>query len=191
MKYLFFIRNFLSWNTTSMCSQKNDNTTAYTTSKRVMYIMLLTSILWLPNKLNAQVNTYTFSQSTSSYTPLASPTTLFTTGWDDNVGSVTIPFSFSFNGSTYTSCSVNSNGYITFGSTTSSTTSYVPISATTAYAGAVSAFGRDLINNSTAITYGTQGTSPNRIFIVQWNNARRYNGGAVAGDVFELPNSFV
>lgn len=95
---------------------------------------------------------YVFSQSMGTYTPLAGGTVVAqasgTTGAaaldDVNYTSVTIPFTFNFNGVPYTSLTINTNGYITFGSTTPSTTTYSPISATTGYAGAVVGFARDL-----------------------------------------------
>lgn len=133
-----------------------------------------------------QVNTYTFSNSTVTYAGLSTSTTVHASGWDDAVSSVTIPFTFTFNGVNYTSCNVATNGYITFGTTAPSTALYSPISSTTAYGGTISAFGMDLISNSSTIVYGTTGSAPNRTFVVQWNNARRYSGGAVTGDVLNF-----
>ncbi|HRH50363.1 MAG TPA: hypothetical protein PLP23_16515, partial [Panacibacter sp.] len=139
---------------------------------------------------NAQVANYTFTQSSNTFSAISGGTVISfagtTTAWDDNVTSINIPFTFNFNGTGYTTCSVNSNGYITFGATASSASGYTPISSTTGYAGTVSAFARDLINNATAISYTTINSSPNRIFIVEWKNARRYNGSAVSGDVLNF-----
>ena len=135
----------------------------------------------------SQANLYSFSQSNGTYTPITSPTALAGgTAWDDVVQTITLPFSFNFGGTSYTSGFVNPNGYITFGTTNPGNTNYTPISSNTAYNGAISAFGRDIIANGQAITYATQGTAPNRVFVVQWNNARRYNGGSVTGDVINF-----
>ena len=153
------------------------------------------SILLLMCHFNAvfaqTVANYSFTQSTGTYTALAAPTTISfgatTTTWDDNeqpvlFSSVTPAFAFSFNGVAMTNVRVNSNGYVTFGSTASSTTGYTPISASTAYTGAIAAFARDLTNNSQPITWGVEGTSPNRVFVIQWNQARRYSSGIITGD---------
>lgn len=119
-------------------------------------------------KVNAQVAAYTFSQSAGTYAALASPTNIHTTSastWDDAVASVTIPFTFTFNGVGYTSCSVNTNGYITFGGTTSATNLYLPISDNTGYAGAVSALGMDLYSMATTggnIVYQTLNSAPDQ-----------------------------
>ncbi len=99
--------------------------------------------------LNAQVSAYSFSQSNGTFNSISTTGTLVsgseastgttndTAGW-----SVTIPFSFNFNGTNYTSIYVNSNGGATFGTTTSNGTSL--ISSSTAYAGSISAMDRDL-----------------------------------------------
>ncbi|RST25884.1 fibronectin type III domain-containing protein [Chryseobacterium lacus] len=100
-------------------------------------------------KMQAQVSGYVFSQATGTYNSIASvgsvvtgseastSTTNDTTGWN-----VTIPFTFNFNGSDYTSLYVNSNGGVTFGSTTSNATTL--ISTSTAYEGAIAVMNRDL-----------------------------------------------
>jgi subtilisin-like proprotein convertase family protein len=154
---------------------------------RKIYIALL-SLLFLfawNSQSKAQVNTYGFVQSSGTYTPIAG-TVVHASGWDDNVLSVAIPFSFTFNGTAYTSVYVSSNGFVSFGATAPSTVNYTPISSAATYSGVVSAFGRDLISNATTIDQTTIGTAPNRQFIVQWNNARRYNLGAVVGDVLNF-----
>ncbi|THF51291.1 hypothetical protein E6C50_05850 [Flavobacterium supellecticarium] len=123
----------------------------------------------------SQVSNYTFSESSSNYTAITGATNAINSNWDDNVTANNIPigFTFNFNGTNYTTCSVNSNGFITFGSTTSSASEYAPISSVAGYAGAVSAVGVDLKNNGNAIIYKTIGSAPNRVFVVQWTNAVR------------------
>jgi Lamin Tail Domain len=150
-----------------------------------IYLLLLTVITFALSSI-AQVSTYTFRATSGSYTPVTTPATVHASNWDDAVLPVIIPFSFLFNNTNYTTASVNSNGYLTFGAATSAGGDYLPISATTSYTGAISAFGRDLISNATTIVSSTEGTAPNRSFVIQWNNARRYSGGAVAGDVLNF-----
>jgi subtilisin-like proprotein convertase family protein len=153
---------------------------------RKLYAVLfsLFTILSWSNKSDAQVSAYSFVQSTTSYTPIAG-STVFASGWDDNTASVAIPFSFTFNGNAFTSLFVASNGFVSFGLDPGST-NYNPISSTAGYTGAIAAFARDLIAPSGTVVQGTVGSSPNRQFIVQWNNSQRYSGGAVAGDVFNF-----
>lgn len=99
--------------------------------------------------LDAQVSSYSFSQNTGTFSSIA-PTGTLVTGSDattattnDTSGwSVSLPFTFNFNGIGYTSIYVNSNGGATFGATTS--TSSTVISTSTAYSGAVGVMNRDL-----------------------------------------------
>ncbi|MEO6167993.1 MAG: hypothetical protein ABIO98_10800, partial [Chitinophagales bacterium] len=152
-------------------------------------VLILTALISSHQTFAQTVNAYTFAQGSNAYSAISGTALSFagtTTTWDDNVASVTIPFTYTFNGTPYTSCSVNSNGYVTFGATVSSSSSYSAISSTTSYAGAIAAFSRDMINNATSITTGFIQSAPNRIFIIQWNNARRYSGGAVTGDVINF-----
>ncbi|HBI01287.1 MAG TPA: T9SS sorting signal type C domain-containing protein [Flavobacterium sp.] len=129
---------------------------------------------------NAQVSAYTFSEDISGYTPL--PVTaleVYPGGWDNHTaGAATLinyGFDFVYNGITYTECYVSPNGYITFGATQPLPTTYTPISTNTAHEGVISALGFNLIDNSgsSPIRYEIQGTSPNRVFVVQWENAER------------------
>lgn len=99
--------------------------------------------------LDAQVNIYTFAQSSGAFSSIASSGTLVTgsdattTTTNDGAGwSVAIPFNFNFNNTDFTSIYVNSNGGATFGTTTS--TSSTVISTSTAYSGAVAVMNRDL-----------------------------------------------
>ncbi|WEK68367.1 MAG: fibronectin type III domain-containing protein [Candidatus Chryseobacterium colombiense] len=134
---------------------------------------------------NAQVSSYSFVKSSGTYTALTAPTVLeaatantLAGSLDNNVYPVTIPFNFSFNGVNYSSLNVSTNGFLTFGTTAPSTSEYSPISSTTAYSGAVSAFGGDLnsvfnLGGATgSISWKVVGTAPNREVVVQWADFR-------------------
>lgn len=132
----------------------------------------------------AQVSAYTFTQSTGVYTPVAgtileaATDNTSATNLNSSVYPVTMPFNFIFNGTSYSSLNVSTNGFITFGSTAPSSTATTPLSATTTYDGAISAFGRDLssvfdVNGVTGdISWTTMGTAPNREVVIQWKDFR-------------------
>ncbi|MFM2157296.1 MAG: hypothetical protein RL516_2045, partial [Bacteroidota bacterium] len=154
---------------------------------------------------NAQVSLYDFIQSNGTYAELTGATTLATATSTTGAGSLddlnyslatgTIPFSFVYDGVSYTGCTVSTNGYITFGTTAPATNSYTPISATTAYAGAVSALGGNLnayfISGNAAqtgsISYQTLGTTPNRKFVIQFKN---FKPSAQSGTTFTTAINF-
>ncbi|MDR6406248.1 MULTISPECIES: T9SS type A sorting domain-containing protein [Chryseobacterium] len=132
----------------------------------------------------AQVSTYSFTQSAGSFSAISGTNldiatgNTSTTNLNSAVYPVTLPFNFVFNGISYSSMNVSTNGFVTFGATAPSTTTTTPISSTTAYEGAIAAFGRDIssmyeINGTTgSISWETLGTAPNREVVVQWKNFR-------------------
>lgn len=150
-------------------------------------LALCVTLLILAQSNWAQVSNYSFSQASNTYTALATSTNLIASGWDDNVAAATLPFTFNFNNTNYTSVNVSSNGFITFG-TAPGNTLYFPINSAGTFNGIFSGFGRDLIDNGTTnpIRIGTIGTTPNRVFIIQWTNARRWNNGGIEGDVLNF-----
>lgn len=106
--------------------------------------------LALAGFVNAQVGSnYVFSQSAGTYVPITGGTLLgAATGYsgaaslDDVYYPITLPFTFTFDNTPITDIIASTNGFITLGTTTGS--SYGPLSASTAWDGVVSAFGRDL-----------------------------------------------
>lgn len=157
-------------------------------SRRLLGILfLLPTVLWAQKPAN-----YVFTSSSGSFTSIvqgsgavlvqkASATT-GAASLDDvnyNLAASTIPFTFTYDSVGYTGLNISSNGYITFGSTAPSTTSYTPLSATTTFAGAIAAFGRDLNGLYTStdtgqIWYSVEGTTPNREFVIEWANVKNY-----------------
>jgi len=131
-----------------------------------------------------QSSAYSFTQSNGTFTPVTGTVlgtatgNTTTTNLNSAVFVAPIPFNFNYNGIVYTTLSVSSNGFITFGATPPATATTTPISGTVAYDGAVSAFGRDLsgvfdVNGVTSsISYETVGTAPNRELVIQWSNFR-------------------
>lgn len=149
--------------------------------KRYFFAFFASILLVFNSQFSAaQVATYGFSETISSYTPLSSPTTAYAAPWDDHVyGSAfmaPIGFIFSYDGVNQTQCYISPNGFISFGVQPASTT-YLPLSIPTAFTngGAITALGMDLISGNTTdgIVYSTIGSVPNRIFVVEWKNARR------------------
>ncbi|MBL7942725.1 MAG: hypothetical protein JNM00_08170, partial [Flavobacteriales bacterium] len=206
--------------------------------------------------LFAQVALYSFSQTAGSYTPITGGTVVAAQTGSSGAASIddviynlpngTIPFSYNFNGTTYTGLNISSNGFVTFGATAPGTTNYNPISSTATYNSTIAAFARDLqggfvttgnvssgsavitgVTNTTYVTVGsgisgtgiptgatvlsktatditisaaatstaaatavfvwngeiryeTLGSAPNRVFVIQWANAKRFGTAATA-----------
>ncbi|MDQ1095861.1 MULTISPECIES: fibronectin type III domain-containing protein [Chryseobacterium] len=135
----------------------------------------------------AQVNAYTFTQTSGTYTPITGGTVLATASTANDFDSQnwtlptgTIPFYFNFNGVFYSGLTINSNGFITFGSNLPQTFNTVPLSSTNQFAGAVSAFGGDLNASfvsgaiGSELRYETVGSAPNRVFVIQFKEWRPF-----------------
>ncbi len=133
--------------------------------------------------LQAQTNiaNYTFTQSTSTYTPITGGTVVVAanTNYDDlNSSAITIP-AFPFGGASITTVYVNSNGYITMGGS-HNVGEYTPLSTTgTGVSGVVSGLGCD---NGYSSGNGTTGaTSEIRCqqigdeFVAQFQDVKRWN----------------
>jgi hypothetical protein len=121
--------------------------------KLLPHFILVTFLVLLLLNATAQVSTrYTFASSNGTYTPITGGsvvaaatdvTTSATTSLDVGTYPLTLPFTFNFNGTNYTSCTVGVNGFITFGTTAPGTTT-TPISTATTYEGVISAMSKDL-----------------------------------------------
>ena len=180
-----------------------------------MYKVFIKNISWVfwvllgLQPLMAQVSSYSFTQSTSSYTAITGGTVLGTTTTDDQRfvnpatpagGTVSagpgfpIGFNFTYNGFVYDVFGVNANGWVSFGQSALGAAavdvpaSYTAISststATAALQNRVAVLSRDLqAQTGAAIRFQTIGTAPNRVCVIQWSGYRRY---AQTGDLINM-----
>lgn len=142
-------------------------------------------VLFVIQTASAQVATYSFSEAISTYTPLTTGTvTAYEAPWDNHIAGnayiAPIDFTFFYDGVNHNQCFVHPNGFISF-SNQIAPTALNPLSNTAIFigGGTISALGLDLLSTTDPIVYATLGTAPNRVFVVQWTNARR---AAVAGN---------
>lgn len=156
--------------------------------KKVISFFTVALFFCISMNTYAQVATnYTWSQAAGTYTPITGGTilgtatgnTIGTPSLDDEVYTLpngTIPFSFVYDGSSYTGLYVSSNGYITFDAAPAAG-NYTPISSATTGYKCISALGGDLnslfnINGNTGeIRYETVGSE----FVIQWSHFRPYS----------------
>jgi hypothetical protein len=150
--------------------------------KKITFLLLA---LFLCLQVQAQVNLYSFAQSNQTYSEITGGTVLATATNEQTPVSLkwtlpasTIPFNFNFNGIDYTGCTIYSNGFLTFGTTEASATSTTPLSESTAYSGAISAWTGSscgvhipgLITSEAS--WKVVGTAPNREFVIQFKDWR-------------------
>ena len=127
---------------------------------------------------------YTFSQDSAPYTPLTGDTPFAINGGggnlDDGISATqTIPFPFNFNGTSFTTYRVNSNGWLGFGAPTNRL-GYSPLMDEDN----VIAFASRNLNNSGAVySHVTEGSAPHRIHKIQAANFHHLHDSSRTGNV--------
>lgn len=174
--------------------------------KKITLLVLFLSTLWG----YSQVKNYTFTKTTSTYTEITDGTTLGDETNDNqffvnstNLGGtvatgdgIDIGFNFIFNGYEYNKFAVNTNGWISLGTSSltpsvNSTVSsaFLPLSSTSTAPPAeltakISALAKDLLAQSGSnLSYKTIGTAPNRVLVVQW---KKYGKKSSTSDDFNF-----
>ena len=130
----------------------------------------------------ATVAAMAFTQTSTTYVPIqgaVASTSLTVSGssYDDtNFGLQTIPFTFNYHGSPFTTLGVQPNGFVQLGAITA--TGY---SAMTTNGNILSPINADLYSAAATagrnVSVSTIGTTPNRIYVIQWSNWGFYSGG--------------
>jgi hypothetical protein len=139
----------------------------------------------------AQVGSTPFRQYQSVYTPLSTGTMLANAGavvtamtsgsLDDGYWTVAMPFSVTLGTSASSTIYVGTNGYVTFGT---GTTSLSGILSQAVGTGAVAALSRDMDLRGTAASasYAVQGSAPNRVFVIQMKDISTYPSSTYTTD---------
>jgi|GEM_PF-2549212 len=131
--------------------------------------------------LTANVNYVSYQVVESSCGPLATTgTNAFPTTCDDCLtGDINIGFPFNFYGTIYTTARIQSNGIVGFGGLTYTGYMPNPIPASGEPDNYIAGLYADIdIRYGGSITYRTEGTAPNRRFVVSYTNVVPYNGGS-------------
>ncbi len=142
--------------------------------KKLLTLLLL--VLFVSGISKANVADMLFSQSSGTYTEITGGTVVASGSFDNAIATnVPVGFTFNANGTNFTSMNVNSDGYVWFHPTSTSSLGYVPISSSTAATMSISPMARDMQNATGGeVRVETTGASPNRITIIQWKNVKRY-----------------
>lgn len=129
-------------------------------------------------------NLANYSLSYPTYAPLpcsGAPNGVGPVGDDVSSAPVTLPFPFTFFGNTYTQIGVTTNANIQFGPGPYSTV-YTPTGTgipTTSIDNLVALNFADWIADAGDITWHTQGTAPNRVFVICFNTLHPYPYGTL------------
>ncbi|MFY0482347.1 fibronectin type III domain-containing protein [Flavobacterium sp. PLA-1-15] len=156
---------------TELVAKGNAILNAQKSSSKLLGVFVL---LFCFGNVQAQVSSYTFSQSSGTYTAISGGTAHNTVQVDDDIYSFTLPFSFNYNGTNYTTARPTTNGFLVLGATAPPTTQYTPLSSgSTNFA--ISAFAHDV---RSIVRSEVLGTAPNRIYVCQWSSIDRWASSA-------------
>ena len=143
----------------------------------------------------AQVSLYTFQQSNGTYIPVAEGTEAIATAtaadrFDGTNWTLAIPSGFPFNGATYFTTTVNSNGYITFGGAPSVSTT-TPINSSGSYTGAISILADDLAacftpNHVGSLLKETRFDGDQEVLVIEFKNWQRWISSETAYNVMQF-----
>ncbi len=112
--------------------------------------------------------TYGVSSIAYSLASQTSPATATFSSYDDGTTAVSLPFTFNYFGTNYSTINLCTNGYVQLGG--ASTTYSVAAFPSSLVPGAIALFWSDLdVLSPGAITYSTEGTTPNRTFVIKYN----------------------
>lgn len=162
---------------------------------KILFVFFSLIYLVVPSFSNAQtLSTYQFTSASNTFNLITGGTVLgVTTATTGNIPSLdkavynlptgTIPFSFKFENNYYSGLNVSSNGFITLGSLSPSVSLNLPLSDNSAFSGVLCPMGNDLngfynavdVTKNSEIRYQVTGTTPNRIFVVQWKFMRPWS----------------
>lgn len=126
-------------------------------------------------QVSGQVSAYQFSSNIGTYVPITQGTVRWTGAvYDVATLNNSIGFNFKYNGTTYYSFCVSSNGYIALGSALNNSSTPLSSGVTNQI---VVALGARLQGNTGTgeVRYQTIGTAPYRTLVVQWTSFRRYS----------------
>ena len=128
----------------------------------------------------AQVDTYQFAASTTTYTPLPATATAVPAILADDAASGALPigFSFVFDGTSYTSFRVSSNGFLSFNSAATSALGNNFSTGGTTERPLIAAYWDDMDGRDAAASakYQLTGTGTTQVLTMEWLNWKHFGG---------------
>jgi hypothetical protein len=135
---------------------------------------------------NITLTDYTESTFASGMTVLSGATTSTATG-NDGSQNITLPFTFYFAGFAATSAHVTTNGWLSLNGSGTTASNNTYLFTSTAPNVTLAPWFDDLRDDGTsAITYKTEGTTPDRVFTVEWSRIRSYSGSTYVRISFQV-----
>lgn len=126
------------------------------------------------------IGEYLFTNSTSTFSLLsgATPVVPSNSSNDDGISAtLNIGFPFNFNGTSFSQFRMNTNGWMTFDVTATSTTNYASLNGTVN--NIIAAYSGDLTSTGNAMSFQTSGSPGSQICKIQWTNTTEFTSTQV------------
>jgi len=162
-------------------------------------ILFFTLAFYTIKAADAQPPAYAFQATLGTYTPLSGGTPVAltyngSTNNDDGIATpaaaVPIGFTFTYNGTAYTSIRPCANGFAAFGTTAlannTDTWTNNLAGGVTAQRPLLAALWDDLDLSSGTVSYALSGTAPSRVLTIEWTNAKWDYGAGSAVVSFQI-----
>jgi hypothetical protein len=163
--------------------------------KRVLFLLSMLAVSAAYGQFNySHTNVRTVKTSYTDISGTGTAITMTNNESGNSAAAINIGFSFSFNGTVFTTCMIHADGILRFGSAApgahtsiagnnGAASGFVFNSTGTSYQNIVMPFFMDLVQGAATPQYHvlTEGTAPNRITTLQWKNLRdNNNAGSTA-----------
>lgn len=126
----------------------------------------------------AEALTYSWKPSTAAYAPVTGTSVIFS-GADDGSVSLSLPFPFVYDSTSYTTIGVNSNGMLSFGTALTTAVNGNLFSASASPFNVLAPWWDDMIDDAMAeVQTSVEGTAPNQVFIIQYSEYPDYRSAA-------------
>ena len=157
----------------------------FTIKTIIVFSFAFVSLLVSVNVFAQIITNYSFSASSGAYTSIPSNGVAFSGGsFDDGYfNNLAIGFDFWYMGSRYTTVSASTNGWLTLGTTISSSSPNNNLTSGTPRP-IIAPLWDDLYMGG--LDYNTTGTAPNRIFTVQYVNVKWKNSASTSSLSFQI-----
>ena len=131
-----------------------------------------TGLILIAGAVSAQPPNYAFQAASGTYTPISGTVATIVSGDFDDGFSNAIPigFTFTYNGTTYTTISGSANGWATLGQNITSTSSTNNLATGTNRPVLAPLFEDISVGINANFTYTTAGVAGSRVFTLQWAN---------------------
>lgn len=131
--------------------------------------LLFCALMLGSSSVKAAMDTYTFSHGSGTYSPVSGGTNHYIHPFNNGNVAVSLPFSFTYDGVSYTGLNVSTDGYVTFGGGVNSFTPF-----NTGTLPTIAAFATDLESTTgSVVRSGSSGQTGARVFTIEWSGLRR------------------